>query len=244
MATYNNTIDIDYDSDGDTVKTGTEKIVAQLDAIYVVLNAIDAAYKVADAQLESDYVAADAVLAAADTALAAAYIAADAVVAEFINKVLIVSDTKATTTPGGTVSVGWQYRTLNTVEHNTITGASLALNEITLPAGTYLIEARAPGCSVKNHKAALQLQVGDLGEPVADLVIGSSANSPVAVGVAAFNTFSHITGKFTISAGQTKVKIRHYFGDTDSGGTTAAGKNYDPPGLGEIYTWAKFEKIA
>ena len=44
-------------------------------------------------------------------------------------------------THGGTSSVGWTDRPLNTVKTNEITGASLSSNEVTLPAGTYLINA-------------------------------------------------------------------------------------------------------
>ena len=56
---------------------------------------------------------------------------------------LSVNDTKATNTAGGTATTGsWAARTLNTSVVNTITGASLATNQITLPAGKYLVTAR------------------------------------------------------------------------------------------------------
>jgi hypothetical protein len=43
-------------------------------------------------------------------------------------------------------------RDLNTSEFNTITGASLATSQITLPAGTYRIHARAPASGVDSHQ--------------------------------------------------------------------------------------------
>lgn len=46
-------------------------------------------------------------------------------------------------------------RVLNTVRVNTLVGASLAGNLITLPPGTYRIRAFAPGNSVSLHKARL-----------------------------------------------------------------------------------------
>jgi hypothetical protein len=55
-----------------------------------------------------------------------------------------VQDQKATTVQGGSSSIGDNDRTLNTVVTNQISGASLASDEITLPAGTYFISARAP----------------------------------------------------------------------------------------------------
>ncbi len=51
---------------------------------------------------------------------------------------LIVVDEKTSGTNGGSISTGaWRTRDLNTVDVNTITGASLAANQVTLPAGTY-----------------------------------------------------------------------------------------------------------
>lgn len=54
----------------------------------------------------------------------------------------VFEDQKASGTDGGTASSGsWNTRTLNTSVVNNITGASLASNEFTLPAGTYRITA-------------------------------------------------------------------------------------------------------
>jgi len=246
MATYNNTIDIDYDHDGDSLKVGTEKIVTQLDAIYVILNAIDAAYKAAAAEIESDYAAADAEIIvdfeAADTALDAAYQAADAALSAALTpKFLIVADTKSSGTAGGSMSAGWQYRTINTVEHNGISGASVAGNVITLPVGTYLVDGRVPGCACRAHKASLQLQGG----APTDLVVGSPEYSPDNdLSTQKHNTWSKISGKFTISEGATTVMVRHYVEQNDSSSSAAAGKAYNAPGLSEVYTWLKFQKIA
>lgn len=54
---------------------------------------------------------------------------------------LIATFEVADNTPGGTSTSGSdQIRPLNTLERNNITGASLASNEVTLPAGTYYVE--------------------------------------------------------------------------------------------------------
>ena len=62
--------------------------------------------------------------------------------------ILHVRDEKASGISGGASVAGTQIRTLNTVKTNTIPGASLASNQITLPAGTYIITA-----TVQNYRA-------------------------------------------------------------------------------------------
>jgi hypothetical protein len=55
---------------------------------------------------------------------------------------LHIRDEKANGTQGGTFTSGaFRTRDLNTEKTNSITGASLASNQITLPAGSYYIEA-------------------------------------------------------------------------------------------------------
>jgi hypothetical protein len=54
---------------------------------------------------------------------------------------LHIRDEKANGTQGGTFTSGaFRTRDLNTVKTNTIAGASLASNQITLPAGTYFMQ--------------------------------------------------------------------------------------------------------
>lgn len=66
---------------------------------------------------------------------------------------------------GGSSSVGENIRTLNTVVTNTIVGASLAANRITLPAGTYQIEGSSP--QLRGGACVLWARnVTDAGSPV------------------------------------------------------------------------------
>lgn len=58
--------------------------------------------------------------------------------------IMIVQDQKASGTNGGSSVAGEQIRTLNTAVVNTIPGASLASNQVTLPAGSYEISGCAP----------------------------------------------------------------------------------------------------
>jgi hypothetical protein len=66
----------------------------------------------------------------------------------------VFSNTKSTGTDDGTFTSGaWRTRDLNTTNFNNITSASLASNQITLPAGTYQVIANAPAFRVNNHQA-------------------------------------------------------------------------------------------
>ena len=64
---------------------------------------------------------------------------------------LHIQDQKATGTDAGNNLAGANTRVLNTVLTNTISGASLASNQITLPIGKYYVEASAPAYDCNNH---------------------------------------------------------------------------------------------
>jgi hypothetical protein len=127
----------------------------------------------------------------------------------FSSKLLHVRDEKTSGTAGGTFTSGaWQTRTLNTVKANNISGASLGSNQITLPAGTYFIQAAAPANQVNDNCLKLY-NITDL----ADVVIGRGANSSSSGGYA--SPESTIWGRFTITG--TKVfELRHICASTES----------------------------
>jgi hypothetical protein len=60
---------------------------------------------------------------------------------KFESQLLHIQDQKAPGTFGGTDVAGYQTRDLNTVLTNQISGASLSSNQITLPSGTFYIQA-------------------------------------------------------------------------------------------------------
>lgn len=68
---------------------------------------------------------------------------------------MIVRDQKANGTQGGDSVSGANTRVLNTVQKNNINGASLASNQVTLPAGDYEIDATAPAFNCSQSKAYL-----------------------------------------------------------------------------------------
>jgi hypothetical protein len=80
-----------------------------------------------------------------------------------LTPVFWAQDQKSTGTAGGDASAnGGHTRVFNTVVRNTIAGASLSGNQITLPAGTYRIRASAPGYGVGKHKLILTEAVSNI----------------------------------------------------------------------------------
>ncbi|KKL89625.1 hypothetical protein LCGC14_1912820 [marine sediment metagenome] len=120
---------------------------------------------------------------------------------EDLADLLHVRDEKADNTDGGTFTTGaWQTRDLNTVKTNEIAGASLASDQITLPAGTYFIRARAPAFIVGSNVIKLRDITG-----ATDLIIGSVARSG---GSGDSAPDSVIWGRFTLSV-QSDLEIQH-----------------------------------
>lgn len=145
---------------------------------------------------------------------------------------LHVQDQKAANTAGGTFTSGsWQTRDLNTVVTNTITGASLASNQITLPAGIYDVEASAPAYAVGQHKAKLMVSAG------ADLLIGTSeyidASDPTM-------SRSLVRGRIVLAA-ETVLELRHRCA------VTAATNGFGTPSnfaVIEVYSDVLIRKVA
>jgi hypothetical protein len=123
----------------------------------------------------------------------------------FGNDLIHVRDEKTAGTDGGTFTSGaWQTRTLNTTVTNLITGASLASNLITLPAGRYFVYATAPAFAVQTHQARLYDTTG-----TAELVLGTSerANASGASNTSG-ETRSIVAGQFTLST-SSDVRLEH-----------------------------------
>lgn len=107
---------------------------------------------------------------------------------------MILVDEKASGTAGGTCTAGsWMTRDINSVEHNSITGASLSSNQITLPAGKYLIRGAAPAHRTGLFKTRLY-NVTD----AATAIVGRSSFSYNSAGYDV--GFSDFSGVVTITA--------------------------------------------
>ena len=141
---------------------------------------------------------------------------------------LKVRDEKASGTNGGNIASGEQTRTLNTVVTNEISGASLASNKITLPAGTYQIRARVPAYNAYDHRAYLYNFTDST-----YTILGSSCY------ITAGTNDSIISGQFTIASSKDFV-IKHY-------GSTAVTNGLGWPvtsGQVEVYTEVEIWKIS
>jgi hypothetical protein len=121
---------------------------------------------------------------------------------KFESALLHVRDEKSANTGGGTFTSGaFQTRTLNTSVTNEISGASLSSNQITLPSGTYYIEASAPAFAVTRHKAKLRNTTDSSDTLIGTSEITYNLDSTV-------STCSFVTGRFTIAAQKT-FELQH-----------------------------------
>lgn len=145
---------------------------------------------------------------------------------------LHVRDEKASGTNGGAFTSGaWRTRDLNTVVGNTITGASLASNQITLPAGTYEVEGGAPhyqsaSGSVTQAKARLYSVTGAV-------QLATGPHTQINGTSAASQPLSTVRGRFTLSA-TSVVELQHYATQTKN--TDGFGSAISIASVNEIYS--------
>ncbi len=152
-------------------------------------------------------------------------------------KEMYVSDTKAQGALGQILTPvqTWITRNLNTVDSNAIDGASLASNQITLPAGTYAVYITSPQYGGSHGKAKLY-NVTD----AADTLIGSTFTSTSST----FNASerSIIQGVFTIA--DTKVfEVRHIMKVSSAFPVSGGGIGGNFAGYPEIYTQVRISQV-
>jgi hypothetical protein len=113
---------------------------------------------------------------------------------------MFLTEEQTSGTNGGASSVGWNTR-LNTLVHNGITGASFSTPTITLPAGTYEVQALAANGAAPQHK----LRMYDI-DNTASLADGLGV-SRTASGEKDYQAPGFM--RFTL-AGETDVRLEHY----------------------------------
>lgn len=151
-----------------------------------------------------------------------------------LTQVLWVRDEKPSGTTGGaSITQGSQARTLNSVRINTISGASVSSNQITLPAGRYRISFSVPGAYCGAHQAFLW--------SVTDstlLVHGSSENVPNASAIV--STRSVVMNSELVLSVQKVFELRHFTYSVYQNGLGVATNS----GYGEVYSEVFIEKVA
>jgi hypothetical protein len=140
-----------------------------------------------------------------------------------------VQEQKSNGTIGGaTVAGSWATRALSAVKTNTISGASFASNAITLPAGTYKVNAT--GCTYFAGSNLMRLTADGV-SILQGLSSWSSSNQ--------INNFATLQGVFTLATSQT-IRLQHRvsYGHAEGWGRPAA---YD--GEPETYAEVFIEKV-
>jgi hypothetical protein len=136
------------------------------------------------------------------------------------------------TAGGSSTASTWQQRVLNTVKTNGIPGASLAANQITLPAGTYYAEASAPCYAAAACKARLRNATNS-----ATAVVGESVQFPAAASVGGR---MRVSGRFTLTA-SSALQLEQFVNSATA--TTGLGVPTNS-GEVEVYAEVKIWKIA
>lgn len=129
-----------------------------------------------------------------------------------VDQMLHVRDVKASGTDGGTFTSGaWRTRDLNTVLTNSIPGASLTANQITLPAGTYDVTALAP--HYQNGSSNATIARARLYSITSDVQLATGPHTRLNGSNAAGQPHSPVIGRFTLTASSV-IELQHYTGQT------------------------------
>lgn len=144
--------------------------------------------------------------------------------------IALLEDQKSSGTEGGTSSVGIQTRVLNTEVYDPDGIVSLAANQFTLSAGTYLIEWSVPAYDASRHQGILYNVTG-----AAILKRGSSEfDATTLVSTVSFGAYV-----VTIASGTNVYEIRHYIQTA----RVTTGLGVASSNGGEVYTQVKITKL-
>ena len=118
---------------------------------------------------------------------------------------ILVRDEKAANTAGGTfTAAAWRDRVLNVERVDTHSIATLASNQVTIPAGTYRYRYRAPAMVTVHHKGRLYNHTA--GAEIAGSI--SEAHRDGAGGDSGL-TVSEGSGRFTIAVASA-IGVQHW----------------------------------
>lgn len=187
---------------------------------------------------ESSNVAWSTIVSAMATGLASTFAASSHTHTEY-NDVIgyaLLRDLKAQNTAGGTFTSGaWRTRTINDTAYDSGSGAwvSLASNQFTLQAGTYVIRVAAPAYAVDWHQAKLYNVTAGADVSGAISTVQRSWSSDGTV------NFAHLA-VYIIVASATTFELLHQCT------TTFASSGFGTPGniTSEVYTQVEIWKLS
>lgn len=136
-------------------------------------------------------------------------------------------------------AAGWVTSALNTVRTNEITSASLSLNTISLPAGTYHFDALVTSNKIINSTTVLlQARLYNI-TSAAVILYGPSTRLYLPSTTGSHQITAHVRGRFTIG-GTSAIRLEQQTWD----GTGTGGRG-DAAGLGsEVYAEIMIWKVA
>ena len=147
------------------------------------------------------------------------------------SKVFSIRDEKATNTQSQLLPAStWTIRELQTTDVNTLTGASLATNVITLPEGTFDVDGLTKTYRSNGAKARLY-DITNSATLVVSTVDGSHSSYYS-------GTDLHIIGRITVASGGITCRLEHYVQTLSRGGVgpfVAAESS--------IYSYIKFTEV-
>jgi len=136
-------------------------------------------------------------------------------------------DVKTSGTTGGAASAGaTATRTLNSESANTIPGASLTSNAVSLPEGTYWIDASAPAYAVNFHKLVLYNVTASAVSITGTSEYSDASSSNVV-------TRSFVQRQLVVPSGGQSFELRHY---TQSANANGLGLPTSMSGVAEVYS--------
>lgn len=150
---------------------------------------------------------------------------------------ILIQDQKPSGTASGGFTLGaWRTRDLTTIVQDDTGLVALALNVVTLPAGTYRMRCNAPAYGVGRH--ALRLQ--DTTAP-ATLVSGNCGHNHTVIPLA--GSIANMEGYFTIAV-PTDIEVQHQSEGTVAvtGMGLAAGSSFAV--AHEVYASLELWKVA
>ena len=145
-------------------------------------------------------------------------------------QIFIANEVLSSGTNGGLSTSGTQTRVLSNVVKNTIVGASLSSNQVTLPSGEYLVYATAIAYRADSHKAWLTNVTDTTDDLIGLAAYANQANFG--------STAAVISGPLSVS-GTKAFSITH---DIANGATDGLGQA-SSSGKSEIFTQITIEKI-